>query len=61
MAGKRNAGNKRPSMFEVAKLAGVSHQTVCVILRNDQILVHILNICTAICNQRHQIITVFIY
>ena len=28
MAVRRKTANKRPSMFEVAKLAGVSHQTV---------------------------------
>ena len=35
MAGKRNAGNKRPSMFEVAKLAGVSHQTVSRVINHS--------------------------
>nr|WP_236023604.1 LacI family DNA-binding transcriptional regulator [Bifidobacterium miconis] len=34
MAGKRGAG-KRPSMFEVAKLAGVSHQTVSRVINNS--------------------------
>ena len=35
MADKRNAGNKRPSMFEVAKLAGVSHQTVSRVINHS--------------------------
>ena len=34
MAGKRNAANKRPSMFEVAKMAGVSHQTVSRVINH---------------------------
>ena len=35
MAGKRNAANKRPSMFEVAKMAGVSHQTVSRVINHS--------------------------
>ena len=35
MAGKRSAGSKRPSMFEVAKLAGVSHQTVSRVINHS--------------------------
>ena len=35
MAGKRNAANKRPSMFEVAKMAGVSHQTVSRVINRS--------------------------
>lgn len=31
----RNRANKRPSMFEVAKLAGVSHQTVSRVINNS--------------------------
>ena len=35
MAGRRNAGKKRPSMFEVAKFAGVSHQTVSRVINHS--------------------------
>ena len=35
MAGKRSAANKRPSMFEVAKKAGVSHQTVSRVINHS--------------------------
>lgn len=35
MAGRRNAANKRPSMFEVAKMAGVSHQTVSRVVNHS--------------------------
>ena len=35
MAGRRNSVNKRPSMFEVAKLAGVSHQTVSRVINHS--------------------------
>ena len=35
MAGRRNAGKKRPSMFEVAKFAGVSHQTVSLVINHS--------------------------
>ena len=35
MAGRRNAANKRPSMFEVAKMAGVSHQTVSRVINHS--------------------------
>lgn len=35
MAGKRSTANKRPSMFEVAKLAGVSHQTVSRVINHS--------------------------
>ena len=33
VAGRK--ANKRPSMFEVAKLAGVSHQTVSRVINNS--------------------------
>ncbi|ETY72411.1 LacI family DNA-binding transcriptional regulator [Bifidobacterium moukalabense] len=35
MAIKRKTANKRPSMFEVAKLAGVSHQTVSRVINHS--------------------------
>ena len=35
MAGRRNAANKRPSMFEVAKMAGVRHQTVSRVINHS--------------------------
>ncbi len=35
MVSKRNAVKKRPSMFEVAKLAGVSHQTVSRVINHS--------------------------
>ena len=35
MSGRRNAGKKRPSIFEVAKFAGVSHQTVSRVINHS--------------------------
>ena len=35
MAVRRKTANKRPSMFEVAKLAGVSHQTVSRVINHS--------------------------